>query len=130
MATKTYDDAVSSFESTFQDKYELPYGLVEQFFLDALSQYELEMGETRYDEDSQEFPADFKQYQIMTIAYLMKVKYCERELSRVNKIMNIIGKDISMNDSGGAKRATKEELELELNRANDFLNKQKTTAYA
>lgn len=126
---KTYDDAISSFESTFQDKYEIPEDLVEQFFIDALSQYELEIGDTGYDTGSEEFPSDFKQYQIMTIAYLMKVKYCERELSRVNKIMNIIGKDISMNDSGGAKRATKEELQIELDRANGFLDKQKTTAY-
>jgi hypothetical protein len=129
MAAKTYADAVSSFESTFQSKVVLPTGLEAQWFKDALGEYELEMGTTEYDESTQKFPDTFEQYQINTIGYLMKLRWCERELSRVIQISNIIAKDVSLNGNGDTKRMTKEELLIEMARAKDFIEKQKPSCF-
>jgi hypothetical protein len=130
VAAKTYTDAIQSFESTFQAKVVLPTGLEAQWFKDALGEYELEIGTTSYDEGTQTFPVTFQQYQINSIGYLMKLRWCERELSRVLQINNIIGKDVSLNGNGDTKRMTKEELLIEMARVKDLLDKQKTTCYS
>ena len=60
---------------------------------------------------------------------MMKIKYCTRELSRVNKLNNIIGKDLSLNSTGDSKKYTMSELINEIENLKELLNKQKTTAY-
>lgn len=127
---KGYQDALDSFGSTFMDKYELPSGLTEQWFKDAISELELETEATGYDEDTDEFPADFPQYKIKAIGLMMKLYYCERELSRINKLNNIISKDLSFNGTGESKRSARDELEIERNRVVDMLAKLKTPSYA
>lgn len=61
---------------------------------------------------------------------MMKRSYCVREISRINKIQNIVGKDISLTGTGDQKRVSMEELEFEQSRVEDLLNKQKTHCYA
>lgn len=130
MGKKTSRDAVESFESTFQDKLEIPASLELQWFRDALAELELETSATGYDEVLDEFPANFPQYKIRTIGLMMKRSYCERELSRINKIINIVGKDISMTGSGDQKKMTKEELEFEQRRISELIHKQKQHCFA
>ena len=125
-----YTDALASFESTFRERYSLPDGLTKQWFLDSLTQYEMEIAPTGYNPVLDEFPPTFKREGIVTIGLLMKLRYCERELSRVNKLNNIIGKDVSLNGTGETKRMTKEELLYEQERVADFLKKQKKKCFS
>lgn len=124
-SNKTSEDVIASFESTFQERYQLPFELEMQWFHDALSEYELEIGTTGYSIETDEFPIDFPQYKIRTLGLMMKRSYCERELSRVNKIQNIIGKDVSLTGADGSRRMTKEELEFDHQRIINLINKQK-----
>lgn len=126
----TSKDVIESFESTFQDKFVIPIELEMQWFKDALALYELEISELGYNAETDEFATDVKSYQIITLGLMMKRSYCARELSRIIKIQNIVGKDVSLTGTGDQKRVSKEELEFEQNRIDDLLNKQKTSWYA
>lgn len=110
-------------------RYELPLDLEMQWFYDAVATYELEIGPTGYDNTTDEFPDGFSQHKIKTIGLIMKRFYCERELSKVNKIQSIVGKDISLTGSGDQKRMTYEELVFERDSINDLINKQKENCY-
>ena len=127
---KGYQDVVSSFESTFQDKCILPDGLIRQWFIKALGEYELELSSTGYNEETNEFPAGFEQYKIDLLALMMKRMYCEREFNRVNKIQNIVGKDISLTGSGDQKKMTKDDLDYEYNQSLVKINQIKQSCFS
>ena len=55
----------------------------------------------------------------------MYTYYLTRELSRAEKLNGIVTKDISITGSDASKRVTLADLELQLNKAKDMLNKQK-----
>lgn len=126
----TSKDVIESFESTFQDKFVVPLDLEMQWFKDALALYELEIDTLGYNAETDEFATNVKSYQITTLGLMMKRSYCARELSRIIKIQNIVGKDVSLTGTGDQKRISKEELEFEQNRVEDLLNKQKVSWYA
>lgn len=126
----TSKDVIESFESTFQDKFVIPLDLEMQWFKDALALYELEIDALGYNSETDQFSPNVKSYQITTLGLMMKRSYCARELSRIIKIQNIVGKDVSLTGTGDQKRISKEELELEQNRVEDLLNKQKVSWYA
>lgn len=126
----TSKDVIESFESTFQDKFVVPLDLEMQWFKDALALYELEIDTLGYNAETDEFATNVKPYQITTLGLMMKRSYCARELSRIIKIQNIVGKDVSLTGTGDQKRISKEELEFEQNRVEDLLNKQKVSWYA
>lgn len=125
MFTKT--DVIDSFHTLFRDRTALPKGLEDMWFSQAINSYELEIGEVPYDRTTGEFGKDTPGAVINTLAYLMKVMYCERELSRVNKINNIITTDIKLNGNGDTKRYTYNELVEERDVARDYINKMKTS---
>lgn len=126
----TSKDVIESFESTFQDKFVIPLDLEMQWFKDALALYELEIDALGYNSETDQFSPNVKSYQITTLGLMMKRSYCARELSRIIKIQNIVGKDVSLTGTGDQKRISKEELEIEQNRVEDLLNKQKVSWYA
>lgn len=130
MANTTRQDVISSFESLFADQHIIPEGLEIRWFTDALAEYELEIHALEYDSETGEFSEELSLSVLMTLAYLMKVRYCERELSRVNKINNLYTKDVQLNGNGDTKRYTASELATELSRAKDFINKQKVSYYS
>ncbi len=123
-------DVISSFESLFADQVVIPEGLENRWFADALAEYEMEISSLDFDTSTNEFTKEPPAGVVMTLAYLMKVRYCERELSRVNKINNLYTKDVQLNGNGDTKRYTAAELETELARARDFINKQKVSYYS
>ena len=110
-------------------KKELPVGLEHQFFLNALAEYELEISELGYDETCEEFVDTISRNAILTLGMIMYVNYLTRELSRIEKLNGFHGKDIQMTGSDGSKRITLADLELELDRVNSLLHKQKTHAF-
>ena len=125
MFSKT--DVIDSFETIIRERTPLPQGLVELWFEQALGQYELEIGDVAYDRRAATFGQDVKRSVITTLAYMMKVMYVERELSRVNKINNIITNDIKLNGNGETKKYTYNELLEEQASAADYINKHKTS---
>ena len=130
MANTTYNDVLSSFQSLPQSKYILADGLVKQWFLDALGEYELEIDSLNYDDVLETFDSNIKQYKIKTIALIMYTYYLTRELSRAEKLSGISGKDISITGGDESKRTIYNDLKFELERVNDLLNKQKQHCYS
>lgn len=128
MAT-TEIDVINCFHSFPMAKKELPSGLEHQFFLNALAEYELEISELGYDETREEFADTISRNAILTLGMIMYVNYLTRELSRIEKLNGFHGKDIQMTGSDGSKRITLADLELELDRVNSLLHKQKTHAF-
>ena len=128
MAT-TEIDVINCFHSFPMVKKELPVGLEHQFFLNALAEYELEISELGYDETREEFVDTISRNAILTLGMIMYVNYLTRELSRIEKLNGFHGKDIQMTGSDGSKRITLADLELELDRVNSLLHKQKTHAF-
>lgn len=122
-------DVIQSFHSHPMAKKELPFGLEHQFFLNALALYELEIGELGYDENEEAFTSKINRGAILTLGMLMYVDFLTRELSRIEKLNGFHGKDIQMTGSDGSKRVTLADLELEINRVQELLHKQKNHAY-
>ena len=118
-----YNEVVSAFESIIKCKYKLSDSLVEQWFKNALGQYELDLENLGYDsiaqefirlsQDSDSFEPDgrLKYSVVITLAEIMKSYYMEQEVRRVNQLNNIIGKDISLNGTGDTKKYTKAEAD-------------------
>ena len=129
MANTSYEDVIDTFESSFIDKYELPDELVKVWFNKAVGDYSLEIEDLNYDKLTEEFDVELDQSVISTLASLMKKYYQEREYSRVNKINNIIGKDISLNNTDSTKKNTREELNYIKDSVDEYYNKQKTTVF-
>ena len=126
MANTGATDVMEFFESIIRDRETLAPELQYQWFLGALGEFHLEISELAYDTTTQLFDSELPFYVVDTLAHLMKVRYLERELSRVNKLNNIITKDLSLNGMGDAKRATAAEYASELIRTKEYIHKQKT----
>lgn len=109
MATKL-SDVIESFESSFMDKKELSDDLVMMWLKKAISQYGVEIEPLEYNEELGEFNSDLNEYVTGTLAVMMKVYYLEREISRVNKIASVVGKDLSINGQNGLQKYTQQEL--------------------
>jgi hypothetical protein len=125
MANTTYADIVRSFESLPQSKVVLADALIKEWFNSSLGIYELEIEELDFNEELNEFQSKLPKYKIKTIALLIYVEYLTRELNRLSKINGIIGKDIQMTGADSSKRVTLADLQLELERTEKLLHKQK-----
>ena len=106
----TYTEVIDSFHSTFQDKVVIPEGLEKVWFLKAVGKYSFEIDSINFDEELNEFDSKLKRYTIDTLGLMMKKFYQERELSKVNKRISIVSKDLSIDGSNGSKSATLNEL--------------------
>lgn len=125
MAQTSASDIIRSFHAIIRDREILAPELEHQWLMDALSEYQLDVGGLNYDSSSQLFDTVLQPYVVNTLAYLMKVRYLERELSRVNKLNNIRTRDLTLDGMGDAKRATAAEYESELLRTKELIHKQK-----
>lgn len=129
MRNTTFSDVIDSFESSFMDKKELPITLETMWFKKAVGQFSTEIEPLTYDEVLEQFNSELSQYVIDTLGTMIKVYYLERELSRVNKIASIIGKDLSVNGSNGLQKYTKNELDSVKSDLVERLEKLKPSAY-
>jgi len=129
MATK-FSEVYDSFESSFQDKCIIPEELELLWLKKAVAQYSIEIEELPYDEEEGIFEITLNQYVIDSIAQAMKVFYMEREVSKVNKRVSIVSKDISIDGNNGSKTAARAELEYNDLKLERMYANQKPTAYA
>ena len=60
----------------------------------------------------------------------MRQSYQERELSKVNKQISIVGKDLSIDGAGHTKTAARNELNYYAEKSTEMIDNQKPTAYS
>lgn len=122
-------EVFDSFESSFQDKVIIPDDLELIWLLKAIGRYSIELDRLNFDKDSMEFDCELDRYVIDTLGAFMKQSYQEREVSKVNKRVSIVGKDISVDGNNGSKTAARNELEYDNNKSIEMINNQLPTAY-
>lgn len=125
----TAQDVYDSFEASFQDKCVIPEGLEKVWLLKAIGRYSIELSPITFNEDENVFDTKLDRYTIDTLGAFMKQSYQEREVSKVNKRVSIVGKDISIDGNNGSKTAAREELEYDRNKSAEMIDNQKPTAY-
>lgn len=124
-----YNDVLQSFHTHPMTKHEFPEGLESAWFDSALAYYELDIEPLNYDRNEREFADVLPSHVVYTLGLIMYKEYLTRELSRVEKLVGFHGKDIQLTGSDEQKRITKADLELEIERVEILLHKQKTHAY-
>ena len=122
-------DVFDSFEASFQDKKVIPDDLELIWLLKAIGRYSVELNPLNFDEETLKFDRVLDRYTIDTLGAFMKQSYQEREVSKVNKRVSIVGKDLSIDGSNGTKTAAKSELEYDDRKAIEMINNQLPTAY-
>lgn len=126
----TYEEIIKSFHSTFQDKVVIPESLEKEWFLKAVGKYSFEIDPIIYIDELEEFDSQLNRYTIDTLGLMMKKFYQERELSKVNKRISIVSKDLSIDGSNGSKTATKNELDKVCEELDNMIYKQTPSAYS
>ena len=129
MAVTTAKEVFDSFEASFQDKSQIPTSLELIWLKKAVAQYSTEIAEVSLDDQAVDFTEKLDQYVIDTLAQMMKVYYMEREVSKVNKRVSIVSKDISIDGNNGSKTAAKNELDYNDMKSIVMVSNQKTPAY-
>jgi len=124
-----FNEVIEMFESSFQDKHIIPRDLELVWLKKAIAAYSVEVQPLTYDDDMGEFDEYLDPYIVATLASMMKVYYQEREVSKVNKRISIVGKDLSWDASGNSKKYTKEELDYAVKSSYEMIDNQRPPAY-
>ena len=123
------EQIVEIFETKYVDASALPDGLVLLWAKLAIADYEREVTSLQFDSLNGVFENSISIKTMDVIANIMKLYYLEREFDRQNKKINIIGKDLSLNDTSNAKKMTLAELEYYKSKVSLLLDQEKTPAY-
>jgi ethanolamine utilization protein EutA (predicted chaperonin) len=107
----------------------LSSSLEQQWVLDAVADYNIDIGGLTYNSESLEFDKDLDQSIVMILGCLVNIRYLKRQRSYINKKSNIITKDLSLNGTGDEKRMTKEEVDSELVYTQERINKIKQSCF-
>ena len=129
MANTTAQDVFDSFESSFRDKQVISDDLEFVWLLKAIGRYSVELDELTFDENTLEFDRKLDRYAIDILGAFMKQSYQEREVSRVNKRVSIVGRDLSIDGSNGQKTAARSELDYDTSKSIEMINNVLPTAY-
>lgn len=130
MSNTFANEVIQSFESSFVDKKVLPESLEMEWLKKAIGRFSIELDPLNFDVELNEFDCQLDRYVIDTLAMFMMQSYQERQVSLANKRVSIVGKDLSIDGSNGAKTAEKAHLEYIREKASDMVENQKPTAYA
>ena len=125
----TAQEVLDSFEASFQDKSIIPESLELEWLKKAVARFSIEVDPIAFDEENLVFENKLDRYVIDTLAAMIKQNYMEREVSKVNKRISIVSKDLSLDGSNGSKTAAKNELEYDRNKVSEMIDNQKPTAY-
>lgn len=137
IASTTYIDVVNVFEATFQEKIQLNSELVFQWLSMAIEEFSREIEPLVFDKDTDTFLYYDKEQNIIPLPYLyvqilgytIKRYYCERQYDKFIKRTNIIGKDLTLNNTSADKTHAKEELDYIDTKIAEFYDKLLPTAY-
>lgn len=117
------------FHTKFQSKDLLDYDMENQFLINAIGDFSLDLFDISYNETTEEIIEELSQSEINLLGTLMYKFYLGRERDRALKLNNIIGRDIKltgMSDTKFALNKAYEELsdEIEL-----MISKMKDSSY-
>lgn len=129
MGNTTAREVFDSFEASFQDKSIIPEELELEWLLKAIGRYSVELDPLNFDKKALIFDKTLDRYVIDTLGAFMKQSYQEREVSKVNKRVSIVGKDISIDGNNGSKTAAREELSYDKSKSSEMVSNQLPTAY-
>lgn len=122
-------EVFDSFEASFQDKSIIPEGLELEWLRKAVARYSVELDPIEFNDTEMCFTKKLDRYVVDTLAAFMKQSYQEREVSKVNKRVSIVGKDISIDGNNGSKTAARSELEYDDAKSAQMIHNQMPTAY-
>lgn len=129
MSNTSANEIIQSFESSFVDKKVLPESLEMEWLKKAIGRFSIELDPLNFDVELNKFDCQLDRYVIDTLAEFMMQSYQERQVSLANKRVSIVGKDLSIDGSNGAKTAEKAHLEYIREQASEMVDNQKPTAY-
>lgn len=122
-------EVFDSFEASFQDKCIIPLELEVEWLLKAIGRYSIELDPLEFDRLTLTFDKKLNRFVVDTLAAFMKQSYQEREVSKVNKRVSIVSKDLSIDGNNGSKTAAREELNYDAAKTADMIYAQMPTAY-
>lgn len=122
-------EVFDSFESSFQDKCIIPFELEVEWLQKAVGRYSIELDPLEFDKLTLRFDRKLNRFVVDTLAAFMKQSYQEREVSKVNKRVSIVSKDISIDGNNGSKTAAREELAYDSTKSDEMIYAQMPTAY-
>lgn len=125
----TAQDVIDFFESSFADKQVIPFDLELIWLRKAVSRYSLELDPLVFDNTLKQFGCALDDTVISTLAAFMKEYYQERQVSKVNKRVSIVGKDVSVGASDNSKKYTEDEYNSIQQNSRVLVNNQKPTAF-
>ena len=129
MANTTAQEVFDSFESSFQDKKEIPQALELEWLKKAVGRFSVEVDPIDFDATNMVFSTELDRYVIDTLGAFMKQSYQEREVSKVNKRISIVSRDFSIDGNNGSKNAARNELLYDESKSAQMVDNQKPTAY-
>lgn len=130
MENTTAQEVFDCFESSFGDKKVIPFELELIWLKRAISRYSVEVEPLAFSEESLEFDSPLDGYVIDTLGTFMRLFYQEREWSRVNKMVSIVGEDVSIDGQGHTKTAAKDETEYYKEKSDKMAANHMQTAYS
>lgn len=125
----TADEVIDFFESSFSDKQVIPLELELIWLRRAISRYSMELDPLNFDSKILCFDAKLDDGVISTLSAFMKEYYQERQVSKVNKRVSIVGKDLSIDGSNATKTSEKAHLEYVAEQSRELVENQKPTAF-
>lgn len=125
----TAQEVYDSFESSFRDKNKISESLELVWLKKAVARYSTELDKLNFDDETMSFDSVLDWYVIDTLAAFMKQLYQEREVSKVNKRVSIVTKEISVDGNGNSKTAAREELSYDASKSEYMISNQLPTAY-
>ncbi len=127
MPQSDYEKVIDIFHSEIKDKYIINEELEKIWFEKACADYSLDICALDFDDASGNFKKSNPP--ITTLGLMITRYYLKQELSRINKLNNIIGKDLQLNSTSQAKTATREEYLQVYYEVEQKLHKQKNHCF-
>lgn len=133
MTTTPYSKIQNVFYSTFQSKTEIPIELEEQFFLNAVGDFELNLHEINCSgsvtNGDCEILEILPQSKINLLGKLMYKYQLQRERDRIIKLNNIVGRDISLTGMSDTKQVLNKMYDNLLYEIETIIHKLKENTY-
>lgn len=107
----TAQDVIDVFETSFREYEEIPEEVEMIWLRQAVARYSTEIEDLNFDVGQACFAEKLDDFVIGLLARYMKERYQQREVSRINKRVSIVGKDLSIDGNGNSKAAARYELE-------------------
>lgn len=126
----TAQDVFDSFETSFQDKNIIPFELEIEWLCRAVGAYSAEIEPIYFDNGTLCFNKELNKYVVDTLATMMRIYYQEREISKINKRVSIVSKELSIDGTNGSKISAQNELNYYIETLKKMLSNQKPTAYS